>query len=101
MIPTLNEAIITADGQYRLYPETPGREVQVEWHITAGTADVTPGYMNLAGGFSPLLGLDGQPPVFAASGGICRVGVPNSGYVALKVESAAGLSMVVCQNRVK
>jgi hypothetical protein len=100
MIPIQNQQVLEADGDYAFGAMVQGRECIVEWCVTAGTATVTPGYVNLAGGFSPARTLDGELPVFGAEGGGCVVEVPNSCQLALKVEGAADLLMIVCQTLV-
>lgn len=97
MTPIANQQNIAANGEYSLFVSTPARTVLLEWHISAGSATVTPGYVNLSGGFTPFLLIDGSSPAFHASGGICEMPLPASGAVALKVESAAGLAMQACQ----
>lgn len=93
-----NHQTVSADGEYTFEPQPVGREVLMEWDITAGTADITPGYLSLTGVFKPFLDASaGGGIVQGAAGGLVPVLVPNSGVVALKVESAAGgFSMKVC-----
>ncbi len=101
MTPILNQATITADGEYSFEALQPTREVLLEWCITAGTATVTAGYKNLDGTFSPARSTEGTVPAYGAEGGTCRVVLPNSATAVLKVEDAADLSMIVCQNLIR
>lgn len=103
-----NEDVITLDGEYSFEAWQQGKEVQLEWCISAGTATITPGYVDLDGNFAPSRGLDGVLPAFGAEGGICTVRLPNSGKAALKVENASildvedetvALSMKICHTR--
>ena len=97
MTPKSNESLLNANGEYSLFPVEPGRDVRLEWSFLAGTATVAPGYVDMQGNFQPVLPLDGSAPVFAAAGGMCDVGIGVSGLAALKVESAAGLNLKICQ----
>lgn len=97
MIPTPSQSILTEDGEYSFDLIPTGRDVRLEWAFLAGTATVTPGYMDLLGNFSPALQLDGSSPVFGGQGGMCDVGIANSGLAVLKIESAGDLELQVCQ----
>ncbi len=97
MTPTPNQSTLTDDGEYSLYDVSPGRDVRLEWVIVEGTATVTPGYVDLLGNFKPAYNLDGTVPTFPAAGGMCDVGIGNSGLAAIKIESASDLVMQICQ----
>lgn len=97
MTPIINQQVLTANGEYSFEPLFPAKEVLLEWCITVGTATVTPGYVNLEGEFSPARAIDGTAPTFGAEGGTCRVILPLSATAVIKIESASGLSMIVCQ----
>lgn len=97
MTPQANESLLTANGEYSLFRVEPGRDVRLEWSFIAGTATVTPGYVDMQGNFQPVLPLDGTPPVFGETGGMCDVGIGVSGLAALKIESAAALNLKICQ----
>jgi hypothetical protein len=112
MTPIQNEAVLTANGEFSFERLLPAREVLLEWCITAGTAAVTPGYVNLAGDFAPARNSDGTLPTFGTEGGTCRILLPNSATAVLKVEDASvldaeadpatvALSMKVCQNLIQ
>lgn len=97
MTPIVNQQVLTANGEYSFEAAPNGRDVRLEWHITEGSATVTPGYVNLSGGFTPAAGLDGEPPVVPAGGAMYDVGIGNSSLAAIKVENAVDLEMIVCQ----
>ncbi len=101
MTPKANQEPITADGEYSLYQDLPGRRVLLEWEVTAGSATVTPGIVTMSGAFMPVLNVDGSDPVFAAAGGFCELAIPSSGMLALKVESASGLTLKHSQTRIQ
>ncbi len=101
MTPIGNQVSITANGEYSLYDLLPGTQVLVEWEVTAGSADVTPGVVSMSGAFKPVKGVNGQAPAFDPDSGFCRLVVPASGMAAIKVENAAGgFSMKYSQTKI-
>lgn len=101
MTPIKNQHVLTANGEYSFEPLMPTQEVLLEWAITAGTATVTAGYINLEGSFSPARAADASIPTYGLEGGTCRILLPNSATAAIKVEDAAGLFMIVCQTLIR
>lgn len=89
MIDLANETEVTANGEYRLFHVDPGKRVRVEWSISAGTATVTPGYVDIHGRFAAVKLLDGTAPAFPATGGVIDIGIPAGGRAAVKVDDAS------------
>ncbi len=94
-----NLQIITANDTYILPGiEIKGGEAILEWGISAGTATVTPGYVDVVGNFQAFRQADGSAFTFDATGGSLSVDVPSSRLLAVKVEAAAALSMKAAAN---
>jgi len=102
MTPILNQQTITANGEYSFESFSVGDEVLIEWDITAGSATVEPGYVSLTGLFKPARDLTNTKPAYTnTEGGQLCIELGNSAMAAIKVTNAAGLSMKVCQSKVR
>jgi hypothetical protein len=85
-----NNTTITADGDYALPLLAHGTKGLLQWRVEAGSATVTPGFVNLGGVFTAAHGLEGEEFSFPAEGGMVVMDVPpESGQLALRVADAS------------